>query len=269
MADADRLYGLPLDEFTKERDLLAKELRKGGDKDAAATVGKLPKPTPVAWAVNRLARDEPGLIEALVSAGERLQAAQLGGEGRDAVRAAVAEERAAVDAVVGAARELRPGGKPLSRPMVDRLRALLHAVAGDEALRERVKAGTVAEEPEAGGAWPLGAVAAPAAASERPAAKSPRASERRTKEEDSAEREAAEKAAAERRELVRELKAARRDAAAAAKALDRARSDADLAVERLEEARAEVEASRDRLAAARAADESARDEVARLEERLD
>src|SRR5687767_10578579 len=104
VADAEsRLYGLPLEDFVKERDALARELRKGDDRDAAAVVAKLPKPSPVAWTVNRLARDEPGLVESLAAAGERLGEAQLGGAGRDALREAVAAERAAVDAVVAAA----------------------------------------------------------------------------------------------------------------------------------------------------------------------
>ena len=37
----DRLYGLPLNEFTSARDRLAAELRDQGDRDAATRVGKL------------------------------------------------------------------------------------------------------------------------------------------------------------------------------------------------------------------------------------
>jgi hypothetical protein len=272
MADAvagaeSRLYGLPLEDFTKERDALARELRKGGDKEAAATVAKLPKPTPVGWAVNRLARDEPDLIDALAQAGERLREVQLGGEGREALREAVAGERAAVEAVVTAARDLKPGGRALSRAMTDRLRTTLHAAAGDEELRERILTGRVAAEAEAGGAWPLGAAPAPAPGR---AAKPPRRAKGATRDRDAearaaaAEREAAARAAeereaeqreaAERRELEKRLKTARNAAARAAKRLDTARTDAESAQEGLE--------------AARQADEAARDEVARLEERL-
>ena len=46
----DELYGLPLEDFVAQRDALAKRLRADGDRDAAAAVKKLPKPTRAAWA---------------------------------------------------------------------------------------------------------------------------------------------------------------------------------------------------------------------------
>src|SRR5919202_7086126 len=98
---AERLYGLPLEDFTRERDALARELRRAGRRDEAGEVAKLPKPSQVAWAVNRLARDEPGLVRALVEAGGRLREAQeraIAGGGAGALRDATAAERRAVDA---------------------------------------------------------------------------------------------------------------------------------------------------------------------------
>jgi hypothetical protein len=48
--DIDRLYALPLEEFTHERDELAKRVRDEGDADAAAAVKALKKPAVAAWA---------------------------------------------------------------------------------------------------------------------------------------------------------------------------------------------------------------------------
>ena len=157
---ADRLYGLPFEDFIPERDARARELRKAGEKEAAAEVAKLPKPGQVAWAANQLAR---GGADELLEAGEALREAQLGGGGREALRAATAAERAAVDALVRSAP--KPGGRALSRAARDRLRALLGAVARDESVREAFVAGRLVDEPSAGGAWPSGDVVAPASTS--------------------------------------------------------------------------------------------------------
>ena len=58
-ADIDRLYALPREEFTPQRDELAKRLREEGDRDGAAAVKALRKPTIAAWAVNQVQRDRP------------------------------------------------------------------------------------------------------------------------------------------------------------------------------------------------------------------
>ena len=103
MADdpAAHLYGLDLEEFVGARDALAKELRAGGDREGAAAVKKLAKPTRAAWAVNRLVRDRPDEIAALVEAGEALAGAQeqlLDGADADVLRSAAVAARALVDA---------------------------------------------------------------------------------------------------------------------------------------------------------------------------
>ena len=47
--DADRLFGLPLAEFTGERDALVRKLRDDGRRDEAAEVAALRKPVLAAW----------------------------------------------------------------------------------------------------------------------------------------------------------------------------------------------------------------------------
>ena len=172
MPDVDHLYGLPLEEFTPARDAAAKELRKAGDRETAALVAKLPKPTPAAWTANQVAREQPELIEAMLAAGEALREAQeaaVSGAGGRGLRDATLAERGAVDAVMAAATGYRPAGKPLSRAMTDRLRTTLHAAAGDEAIRAALAEGRLVDEAQAGGAWPF--ALEPAAPEERGAAK--------------------------------------------------------------------------------------------------
>ena len=249
---ADRLYGLPLEDFVPERDARARELRRAGEKDAAAQVAKLPKPSQVAWAANQLAR---GGADELLEAGEALRDAQLGGGGREALRAATAAERAAVEELVRSAPE--PGGRAMSRAALDRLRALLHAVARNEEVRSAFVGGRLVDEPGDGGAWPSGAFEAPASTPALKAGTKERAAPKARPKRDPAERrrrEAREREAAERRER----EAARKREEAERRRLER----------RLDTARAAVDDARNRLEAAQEAYESATHEVARIEEQL-
>jgi len=248
---ADRLYGLPFEDFIPERDATAKRLRKEGDKDAAAAVSKLPKPSQVAWVANQLARAGAG---ELLAAGDAIREAQLGGGGREALREATAAQRAAVDELLKEAEQLRP----LSRDLRDRLRTLLLAVAGDEDVRAAFEAGRLVEEPSAGGAWPVGAfVARPSAPASRESAKAGGARKAPEKRES---------AAAKRTREEKERKAAER----ARKEAERKREEAERRKleRRLAAARDAADEAKQRLDMARDAYERATHEVARIEEQL-
>jgi hypothetical protein len=106
-AKAADLYGLPLEEFTKARDALAKEVRQAGDKEAADEIKALRKPPVSAWAVNQLARRHPQELKTLVKAGEGLRKAQraaVGGGGPDALRDATRAHRERLDELTSIAR---------------------------------------------------------------------------------------------------------------------------------------------------------------------
>jgi hypothetical protein len=246
---ADRLYGLPLEDFVAERTAAVKALRKEGDKESAAAVAKLPKPSQVAWVANQLGRAG---ADDLLAAGEAMREAQLGGGGRDALREATAAHRAAVEELLRAGEDLRP----LSRELKDRLRALLNAVAGDEDVREAFSAGRLVEEPSSGGAWPVGAFVAPT---------STPASREGTKG-GGGRKAPKETAAAKRKREEKERRAAER----ARKEAERAREEAERRKleRRLATAREEADAAKQRLDMARDAYERATHEVARIEEQL-
>jgi hypothetical protein len=133
--ELDSLYNLPLEEFTKARNDLAARLRKAHQAEAAGQVRALKKPSTVAWAANRLARDEPGLTAALLEAGDRLRETQqrsLAGKAHaDEVAEAAAAEREAIRVLLAAARgEL---GARATSPLLDKLAQTLRAAAVDEA----------------------------------------------------------------------------------------------------------------------------------------
>lgn len=91
------LFRLPLAEFTAARNALAAELKKAGEKAAAAGVAGLGKPSASAWAVNALYWKERPLFDAFLGAGARLVTAQRSG-GADAFREAQKERK---DALLG------------------------------------------------------------------------------------------------------------------------------------------------------------------------
>ncbi|HJP66819.1 MAG TPA: hypothetical protein VKA30_11015, partial [Actinomycetota bacterium] len=87
--ELDQLWGLPLEDFTRVRDELAKKAKEAGESDAAKEIKALRKPSVSAWAVNHLARTRRPEVEQLIELGGALRAAQqaaISGEGRDALR---------------------------------------------------------------------------------------------------------------------------------------------------------------------------------------
>ena len=249
----DRLYGLPLEDFIAERDASAKALRKDGDKEAAAAVAKLSKPSQVAWVANQLGRAG---ADDLLAAGDAIREAQLGGGGRDALREATRDQRAAIERML----EDADGLRELSRDLKDRLRALLLAVAGDEDVRAAFEAGRLVDEPSSGGAWPSGAFVAPASGTAASKDEGEKAGGGRKAP---AKREPA---AARRKREAKERKSAER----ARKEAERKREEAERRKleRRLATARDEADAAKQRLDMARDAYERATHEVARIEEQL-
>ena len=178
----ERLYGLAPEEFTAARDDAAKSLRAEGDRDAAAAVGKLRKPSAAAAAVNRAVRAEPKAAKTLVATGERLEAAQAeaisGSAGglREAADAH-AEAIAAIVAVVEA--ELGKDAKPA---IIDRARETFRAVAADAELRRRFERGVVVREAEAVGFGTTAATPAPTGRRSRARDAKPSAAQRKRAE---------------------------------------------------------------------------------------
>jgi hypothetical protein len=145
----DQLYAAAPDEFVSERRRLAKELKSAGSDGEAAQLSKLRKPTAAAWAVNHAAREAPEAVDDWLDSAQALrEATESGGAG---LREAMAANREATVRLSAAVREAaRTAHRPLSGPMLDRVRALLRAAAADGELAQRVRAGRVTEEQGAG-----------------------------------------------------------------------------------------------------------------------
>jgi hypothetical protein len=132
-AAIDRLYQLPVAEFTDARNALAAELKASGDKDAAARVKGLGKPTAVAWAANQVYWGDRARWDALVTSLAEVAAAQrdaLGGAGAAALRDAIRRKAERLqEAVRAAERALVASGGATGLGVQQRLSATLEALA--------------------------------------------------------------------------------------------------------------------------------------------
>jgi hypothetical protein len=231
-AEAERLYGLEPEEFVAARDAAAKALRGEGRKAEAAVIAKLRKPSVAAWIVNRLARDEAGLVEALLAAGAKLREVQLAGAAASDLRAAIEAEAKALDALMKPAGRIAGSGRDVA---LERARDTLHAAALDPGLAGDVQRGVVVREGQAIG-FPLG-VTVPV----RPSQPSKRKGAAKGEPEPAPARD---EVAAKR------LERAARAASAAAEKLDRAEEELERASGELAQAKEELARARRALTAA-------------------
>ncbi len=219
-SEIDRLYGLPLTEFTKERDVLARRLRADGRRDDAATIAELRKPVLAAWVVNRLAREQRTDVKALVDAAAEIRAGKPGADDRF---------RATADELVRAGREaLAEAGRPATDAVLRDVATTLRAAAAAEP--ELLLGGRLTEPVEA-----TGFEAMAGAAPRRRARLEARRQPKQPAGPDRARVEAARKALASARDEARRLGRAADEAEREARRL---RADADAADRSVGEAEA-------------------------------
>ena len=263
--EGDRLYALPLEQFTPARDALAARLRSAGDAEEAARVKALRKPTTPAWAVNQLVRRARDRVEELIASSERLRRAQQellhGGPAQDVWEATLAERETLAALTDEAERALTEAGYGAPRSTLERISDTLAAAAADVGGRTLLRRGILTNEmrragfdsvlsdadadgegepapkpapPKSGGATSRQRLDAEREATrlERVAARAEADAERFEK----AAAKAADDAASAKRRLAtveKEAAAARADAASARKEAAAARREADRAKARL------------------------------------
>ena len=238
-AELDALYALAPAEFVDARNDLARRLKQAGRADAAAQVKALRKPTVPVWVVNQLARSQPGELEALLAAAERLRAAQekaLTG-GADELRDATAAERSALRGLTQHANALLVAeGHGAGAATLERVASTLRAAATDPAARDRLAAGRIDEELAAGGFGALAGMKIPQGPPRR------RTGTKTEGRPTPAQRQVVLRRLRDKaRKLEAEAKAAERAARSAEAAAAGARRTADEAAAAAERARAAVE----------------------------
>lgn len=161
---ANALYVLPLDRFTEARNAAAKEAAKNGDRDLAAALRSLPKPSSSAWLVNVLVGRRRDEVEQVLELGVSLKEAQASldraqlhalGQQRQRLLAAVA--RQSLDAATEVGHDVGPAALP-------GVEQTLRAALADAAAAAAVLSGRLVRTLEATGWDPVdldGAVAGP------------------------------------------------------------------------------------------------------------
>jgi hypothetical protein len=130
-AQIDELYKLPLDEFTKARNALAKTLSGKDKKDVASLV----KPSVAMWVVNQLYWHDAPTYNALVDASDKLRAAHraaLSGRNVDTRKPDDLHRTTLEKALARAAAIAQKQGAPLSDPARDAVRRTLAVLPTDE-----------------------------------------------------------------------------------------------------------------------------------------
>jgi hypothetical protein len=217
---AERLYEVPLEQFTDERNKLAASLKEAGDTEGARAVKALKKPDVAAWTVNQLARKHPDQMRELLALRDKpASGAELRTIG-DQRRHLLAQLVKHADAI------LRDAGHSAAAGTLEKITQTLQAGATDEeieALRSGRLTRALAPSGFAGLAW------SDEARSEPPAPSKGRARAEAKAEERSA---TAEEKELEARELEKAAAVARKHADAAERQADVARRAADRARER-------------------------------------
>ena len=129
-AEVDRLYQLPLEEFTAARNALA----KGAGSDAAR-IRALAKPPIAAWAVNQLYWKNPDIWSAVVAAGENAQGAHravLAGKSADVRAASKVHEDAVEKALRATLALLKSADHETADATKHAIGTTLRALPGDE-----------------------------------------------------------------------------------------------------------------------------------------
>lgn len=222
-AEIDRLYGLSLEEFTKERDALARRLRADGKRDEATAITELRKPVLAAWVVNRLAREHRPDVEALVEAAAGIRGGKPDADERF---------RTTADGLARAAREvLAEADRRASDAVLRDVATTLRAAAAAEP--DILLGGRLTEPIEA-----TGFEAMAGAAPRRPSSTAGGRQQKKKPQPDRARVQAARKAVGETRDEARRL---RREADAAEREARRLRAEADAAAGEVAEAEAALE----------------------------
>ena len=270
--DADELYRRAPEEFTAARDAVARARRAEGDRDGAAALRALRRPSVAAWLVNRLAQDEPELLGSLLDLGPELASAQSGGDAA-ALRALGAQRRELVDAVTATA--VARAGRTVSAAVRTEVQSTLDAALSDPASAAAVRSGRLVRALSYAGLGEVDLDGAVAPASRRHFPRRASAAgggrqERSTRERDRAARAAAAEAAAQAAagrldDAVGACQAAEQTLAAAATTAEELAAEVARLAQQLAQAEQASAAATDRVHAARNDVQRARAEVERAQ----
>jgi len=167
----DQLYGADVAEFTESRNRFVAQARKDGDKELAASIAALSKPSRSAYAVNLLVRRDPAVGDDLTELGTELRDAE---QARDAgrMRELARRRRQVIDGLADQAFDLIGVDEPAAA-LREEVTATLTAALADPDVAGQILAGALVRPVrwEGFGSVPLSRISA---LPERPAREEPK-----------------------------------------------------------------------------------------------
>ncbi|MGW9629700.1 hypothetical protein ACWGST_03290 [Agromyces sp. NPDC055520] len=144
------LYGLRPDEFTAARNGRAQAVATD-DRELAARIRELRRPSPAAWLVNQLVRHRPDEVEAVLRLGAEARGAQGGFDAAELAELG-RQRRRLVSTLAREAGELAEElGAPVRNPVLDEVAQTLQAAISDAAAADAVRTGRLVRALEAVG----------------------------------------------------------------------------------------------------------------------
>jgi hypothetical protein len=131
----DALYAAALGDFVNARNTLAQALKQRGDKEGAARIKALPKPSLPAWAVNQLWWHARAELQVLLEEGQVVRQLHRTGAGAAQQSQATRRRRTALDSLLRLAESLlHEGGHASGAATLRRISTTLEALAayGDQ-----------------------------------------------------------------------------------------------------------------------------------------
>ena len=143
-AVAGELYGLLPEEFAAARKRRAAEAQADGNRDLAAAIRRLRRPTTSAWLANLLVRERPEQIAQLLELGTAMHRAQADLVGEE-LRQLSHQRHEVVSSLSDAARQLAHGaGRQASDATLRELEETLEAAIADSEARDALASGHLA-----------------------------------------------------------------------------------------------------------------------------
>jgi hypothetical protein len=257
-----KLYAVPLDAFTRERNALATAMTKAGHADQARAVRQLRRPSAPLWATNQLARVDSDRLEAFLDSVVQIRKTQL----RDprAAAGALTQQRRELQHLVRRAGELLAKHGARATPDAERrISDTLLGAAVDRDRADELRDGRLTQELAAPGFEVLAATERPGHLQLVRGGQAPRTSDTLS---DKAERENVERRAGPDRDRQRQRdEAARqREEAATRQREEATRRREEAATQQREEAAARQREMAERRAAVEQAGQEAKELTARL-----
>ncbi|MFI5762344.1 hypothetical protein ACIA8F_15550 [Streptomyces sp. NPDC051563] len=142
------LYAVRPSEFTSARDAYVAKARKAGDRELAAAIAALRKPTVAVWTAGLLARGRPEEARQLLLLGEALRTAHRTLDAGQ-LRKLSHDQHLVIGRLARTARSLAAEfDQTVSEPVLSEVERILHAVLADPEVAERWAGGRLVRSPD-------------------------------------------------------------------------------------------------------------------------